>query len=157
MAAKERHAPRGGQAPAWPGPAKDPALAGAPGERKVRKLLRRTVAARRALADTEDALSRLANARYGLCEGLRGHHPGAVASRGTGRAVLPALPAAVRPCPPPRHGRPAGAQVRRMTTTGAAGSRPVIPRRGRTARLALAGAVSPGVRDGGDRLRAGAG
>ena len=40
-----------------------------PGERKVRKLLRRTVAARRALADTEDALSRLASGRYGLCEG----------------------------------------------------------------------------------------
>jgi hypothetical protein len=41
---------------------------GGPGERKVRKLLRRTVAARRALADTEEALSRLASGRYGLCE-----------------------------------------------------------------------------------------
>ena len=40
-----------------------------PGERKVRKLLRRTVAARRALADTEEALGRLASGRYGLCEG----------------------------------------------------------------------------------------
>jgi len=38
-------------------------------ERKVRKLLRRTVAARQALADTEEALSRLASGRYGLCEG----------------------------------------------------------------------------------------
>jgi RNA polymerase-binding transcription factor DksA len=38
-------------------------------ERKVRKLLRRTVAARRALADTEEALDRLASGRYGLCEG----------------------------------------------------------------------------------------
>ena len=161
---KERHAPRAGQAPAWPGPAKDPAWVGLapepaqagpahepawgsgalnpaqagrarqqdrgsrapgpalagwargpawralleaqwrarvqqvtelslafheaasaaaapagavaagaasrrPGERKVRKLLRRTVAARRALADTEEALSRLASGRYGLCEG----------------------------------------------------------------------------------------
>jgi DnaK suppressor protein len=41
---------------------------GGPGERKVRMLLRRTVAARRALADTEEALSRLASGRYGLCE-----------------------------------------------------------------------------------------
>ena len=45
------------------------APAGRPGERKVRKLLRRTVAARRALADTEEALGRLASGRYGLCEG----------------------------------------------------------------------------------------
>jgi RNA polymerase-binding transcription factor DksA len=44
------------------------APAGGPAERKVRKLLRRTVAARRMLADTEEALSRLANGRYGLCE-----------------------------------------------------------------------------------------
>jgi RNA polymerase-binding transcription factor DksA len=45
------------------------APAGGPGERKVRKLLRRTVAARRALADTEEALNRLASGRYGRCEG----------------------------------------------------------------------------------------
>ena len=44
------------------------APAGGPGERKVRKLLRRTVAARRALADIEEALARLASGRYGLCE-----------------------------------------------------------------------------------------
>ena len=40
-----------------------------PGERKLRKLLRRAIAARRALADTDEALSRLASGRYGLCEG----------------------------------------------------------------------------------------
>ena len=45
------------------------APAGGPGERKVRKLLRRTVTARRALADTDEALSRLASGQYGLCEG----------------------------------------------------------------------------------------
>ena len=45
------------------------APASRPGERKVCKLLRRTVAARRALADTEEALGRLASGRYGLCEG----------------------------------------------------------------------------------------
>lgn len=38
-------------------------------ERTVRRLLRRTVAARQALADTEEALGRLASGRYGLCEG----------------------------------------------------------------------------------------
>jgi RNA polymerase-binding transcription factor len=40
-----------------------------PGERKLRQLLCRAVAARRALADTDDALVRLASGRYGLCEG----------------------------------------------------------------------------------------
>lgn len=58
--------------------AADAALAGGPAERKarnglaerkVRKLLRRTVAARQGLADTEEALGRLASGRYGLCEG----------------------------------------------------------------------------------------
>ena len=44
-------------------------------ERKVRKLLRRTVAARQALADTEEALGRLASGRYGLCEGCTGAIP----------------------------------------------------------------------------------
>jgi RNA polymerase-binding transcription factor DksA len=44
-------------------------------QRKVRKLLRRTVAARRALADTEEALDRLARGRYGLCEGCTGAMP----------------------------------------------------------------------------------
>ena len=51
------------------------APASGPAERKVRKLLRRTVAARRALADTEEALDRLANGRYGLCEGCTGAIP----------------------------------------------------------------------------------
>ena len=51
------------------------APAGGPAERKVRKLLRRTVAARQALADTEEALGRLASGRYGLCEGCAGAIP----------------------------------------------------------------------------------
>ncbi len=51
------------------------APAGGPAERKVRKLLRRTVAARRALADTEEALGRLASGRYGLCEECTGAIP----------------------------------------------------------------------------------
>lgn len=42
---------------------------GQPAARKVRRLLRRAVAARQALADTEEALGRLASGRYGLCEG----------------------------------------------------------------------------------------
>ncbi len=45
------------------------APAGPPGDRKLRQLLRRAVAARRALADTDEALGRLASGRYGLCEG----------------------------------------------------------------------------------------
>ena len=51
------------------------APASGPPERKVRKLLRRTVAARRALADIEEALDRLASGRYGLCEGCAGAIP----------------------------------------------------------------------------------
>jgi RNA polymerase-binding transcription factor DksA len=39
------------------------------GERKLRQLMRRAVAARRALADTDEALARLAEGRYGRCEG----------------------------------------------------------------------------------------
>lgn len=46
------------------------AAAAAPPERQnLLRLLRRTVAARRALADTDDALGRLASGRYGRCEG----------------------------------------------------------------------------------------
>jgi RNA polymerase-binding transcription factor DksA len=45
-----------------------PAPAGQPLEQQQRQLLRRAVAARRALADTDDALARLASGRYGLCE-----------------------------------------------------------------------------------------
>jgi RNA polymerase-binding transcription factor DksA len=45
------------------------APAGQPADRKVLRLLRRVVAARRALADTEEALGRLASGRYGRCEG----------------------------------------------------------------------------------------
>ena len=39
-----------------------------PAKRRLRRLLRQAVTARRALADTEDALTRLTNGRYGRCE-----------------------------------------------------------------------------------------
>lgn len=39
-----------------------------PAKRQLRRLLQQAVSARRALADTEDALSRLADGRYGRCE-----------------------------------------------------------------------------------------
>jgi RNA polymerase-binding transcription factor DksA len=45
-----------------------PASAGRTADRSLRQLLRRAVAARRALADTDDALARLASGRYGICE-----------------------------------------------------------------------------------------
>ena len=38
------------------------------GSRQLRQLLRQAVAARRALADTEEALTRLSAGRYGHCE-----------------------------------------------------------------------------------------
>jgi RNA polymerase-binding transcription factor DksA len=40
----------------------------APGEGEARRLLHRAVAARRKLADTDDALGRLAAGRFGRCE-----------------------------------------------------------------------------------------
>jgi RNA polymerase-binding transcription factor DksA len=40
-----------------------------PDEQNLRQLLRSAVVARRALADTDEALGRLASGRYGLCEG----------------------------------------------------------------------------------------
>ncbi len=45
------------------------AVPAGPGDRRLRPLLRRAVAARRALADTDEALGRLSAGRYGLCEG----------------------------------------------------------------------------------------
>jgi RNA polymerase-binding transcription factor DksA len=84
--------------------ADDRAPASGPAERKVRKLLRRTVAARRALADTEEALGRLATGRYGLCESCTGAIPA---------RLLAGAPEA-RYCPRcrPRPIRPAALAVR---------------------------------------------
>jgi RNA polymerase-binding transcription factor DksA len=39
-----------------------------PARRRMRRLLRAAITARRALADTEEALARLADGRYGHCE-----------------------------------------------------------------------------------------
>ena len=73
--------------------------AGRPGERKLRQLLRRAIAARRALADTDEALSRLASGRYGLCEGCGAAIPawlltGTPDARFCPRCQPPSLPAA---------------------------------------------------------------
>jgi DnaK suppressor protein len=42
---------------------------------RLRRLLRRTVTSRRALADTEEALARLSAGRYGWCESCAGAIP----------------------------------------------------------------------------------
>ena len=86
------------------------APAGGPAERKVRKLLRRTVAARRTLADTEEALSRLASGRYGLCEGCTAAIPARLLAAAPDARYCPRC----RPRRPARDRRPPGAQ-RRMT------------------------------------------
>jgi len=70
-----------------------------PGERKLRKLLRRAIVARRALADTDEALSRLAGGRYGLCEGCGAAIPawlltGTPDARFCPRCQPPSLPVA---------------------------------------------------------------
>ena len=44
---------------------------GGPGSRQAERLLRRTVAARRKLADIEEALARLASGNFGRCEQCR--------------------------------------------------------------------------------------
>jgi DnaK suppressor protein len=77
------------------------APAGQPADRKARRLLRRATAARRALADTEEALGRLASGRYGRCEGCAAVIPA---------RLLAAVPDA-RYCPHCRRrpGRAAGA------------------------------------------------
>ena len=68
-------------------------------ERKLRQLLRRAIAARRALADTDEALGRLASGRYGLCEGCTAAIPawllaGTPDARFCPRCQPPSLPAA---------------------------------------------------------------
>lgn len=75
------------------------APAGPHGERKLRQLLRRAIAARRALADTDEALGRLASGRYGLCEGCAAAIPGWLLTgtpdaRFCPRCQPPSLPAA---------------------------------------------------------------
>jgi len=45
------------------------------GTPRLQRLLRRTVASRRALADTEEALARLSAGRYGWCESCGGAIP----------------------------------------------------------------------------------
>jgi DnaK suppressor protein len=45
------------------------------GLQRLQRLLRRTVASRRALADTEEALARLSAGRYGRCESCAGAIP----------------------------------------------------------------------------------
>ncbi len=50
---------------------------GAAGDVGLRDILRRTVAARRALADIEEALTRLAAGRFGRCEQCEGAIPAA--------------------------------------------------------------------------------
>jgi RNA polymerase-binding transcription factor DksA len=45
------------------------------GTPRLQRLLRRTVASRRALADTEEALARLSAGTYGRCEGCAGAIP----------------------------------------------------------------------------------
>jgi RNA polymerase-binding transcription factor DksA len=59
-------------------------------DRQARRLLRRAIEARQRLADTEDALSRLAAGRFGLCEQCGAAIP----------ASLLALTPETRYCPP---------------------------------------------------------
>jgi RNA polymerase-binding transcription factor DksA len=76
------------------------ARAHSPGERKLRQPLRRAIAARRALADTDEALGcSSASGRYGLCEGCAAAIPawlltGTPDARFCPRCQPPSLPGA---------------------------------------------------------------
>ena len=61
------------------------------GQPEVRALLRRAVAARRKLADVEEALGRLAAGALRLLRAVRISDPGRPARRGARDQVLPAL------------------------------------------------------------------
>ena len=96
------------------------AATGHPASRDVRRLEWRTVAARRALADTEEALGRLSAGRYGQCEQCAAEHPGRLAPARPGGSLLPGLFAQrghdrgdrdVTSLPPPAHAPP-GASAR---------------------------------------------
>jgi len=58
-------------------------------DRKLRQVRRRTAAARRALADTDDALARLASGRYGLCEACAAAIPARVLAAAPGARYCP--------------------------------------------------------------------
>ena len=91
---------------------------GAAGQREVERLLRSAVAARRKLADTEEALARLAAGSFGRCEQCVAVIPAGLLSvlpetRYCPRCDAPAIPwptAAARPEgePPGPPGQPAG-------------------------------------------------
>jgi DnaK suppressor protein len=68
----------GGGDPADPDDPADPAD---PARRRVRELLRRTVEARRGLADVEEALARLEEGRFGRCEQCAAAIPAATLAR----------------------------------------------------------------------------
>ena len=62
------------------GPGEQPDVADPEADPAARRLLRRTVAARRGLADVEEALNRLAAGRFGACEQCGSAIPGALLS-----------------------------------------------------------------------------
>lgn len=91
---------------------------GRAGDRRLRQLLRRAVAARRALADTDEALGRLAAGCYGLCEGCAAAIPARLL------AVVPEARYCLRCLPAPaapgraRDGRRPGARPLRRHARG---------------------------------------
>ncbi len=94
---------------------------GPPRKRKLRQLLRRAIEARRALADTDEALQPAGQRQVRPLRELRGRHPGLAADGDTGRAILPTLPAAVPACGQGRR------VVQHLTWTGAGRGRRSSP------------------------------
>ena len=80
----------------------DVTAAGGDEQLRARRLLRRVVAARRALADTEDALTRLSAGSYGRCEECGNGVPAHLLAVTPETRYCPPCAAAGPPAAPPR-------------------------------------------------------
>ena len=81
-----------------------------PGERHARRVLRRAIAARRRLADTEDALSRVAAGSFGRCEQCGSALPTALLTAAPETRYCGACGDPARPAPGGRVSAAAGAR-----------------------------------------------
>lgn len=85
------------------------------GEKQARRLLRRTVAARRRLADVEDALARLAAGNFGKCEQCAAQIPVTLLAAAPESRYCPGCAADARGA---AHRRPPGVPARSAARAG---------------------------------------
>jgi RNA polymerase-binding transcription factor DksA len=102
------------------------------GQRRLRALGRRTVAARRALADIDEALARVKPGRFGRCEQCADAIPLAILTRTPEARFCPACVSALDRCGAallraPARGRPGRPVLSRAARPGRAGTRRTGP------------------------------